>query len=151
VTTEPAAIVAFVRARLDEDEQVASHVLRHSWDSYGRQVAEAWVAERVVADEGRVDCWQVRTDRGPATVTHHVLQTPWPGELTAQHVARFGSPRRVLREVVALRAILNLYEVADSREISADAWLMLGQAVRHLAAVWSDHPDYRPEWAVEAP
>lgn len=55
-----------------------------------------------------------------------------------------GYPARVLREVAAKRALLAAYE--DAPEFS-DPWIGLDAAVRICAAVWSDHPDYRQEWA----
>ena len=55
---------------------------------------------------------------------------------------------RVLREVAAKRAILALaaVEVAYGREVDYDVRDALDVVLRHLAAVWSDHPDYRQEW-----
>jgi hypothetical protein len=61
------------------------------------------------------------------------------------HTARH-SPARVLREVAAKRAILRLY---DNPKASAHvSGLVL--AMVHIAAVWSDHPDYRAEWRPDA-
>jgi Family of unknown function (DUF6221) len=64
------------------------------------------------------------------------------------------SGSRAVRDVEAKRAILAAYEMNDN-----DAELHLGPhprkhgewdglrfAVRHLAAVWRDHPDYDPGW-----
>jgi hypothetical protein len=56
-----------------------------------------------------------------------------------EHAQRH-DPARALREVAAKRAILVMY--ADAR------WdLAREDVVRELAAVWSDHADYRQEWA----
>jgi hypothetical protein len=55
------------------------------------------------------------------------------------HVASH-DPFRVLREVEAMRKIL-----AD-RWGGPDHQDMWEHHVRLLAAIWSDHPDYRPEW-----
>lgn len=55
----------------------------------------------------------------------------------AAHIARH-DPARVLREVAAKRAIVERYAKAPD-------WAG-GEDVRLLAAVWSDHPDYRQEW-----
>jgi predicted Rossmann-fold nucleotide-binding protein len=56
-----------------------------------------------------------------------------------QHAAHY-NPVRTLREVEAKRAILAQWEAmpADSP--------VLTFAIHNLAAVYSDHPGYRPEW-----
>ena len=62
------------------------------------------------------------------------------------------NPARVLREVEAGRAILAEYgRIAESARrypnaANAAALIAMQTAVRHLVAVYSDHPDYRPEW-----
>jgi hypothetical protein len=61
---------------------------------------------------------------------------------------------RVLRDVVAKRAVVGLH----SSHWSGDCWSCSGDhgadptpapcdTVRHLAAVYADHPDYQQEWA----
>ena len=72
--------------------------------------------------------------------------------------------QRAFREVAAKRAILAAYEEAtlhpfdlpegvvegrddDERERDAAVLDALEGAICHLAAVYSDHPDYRQEWA----
>jgi hypothetical protein len=63
-------------------------------------------------------------------------------------------PERALREVAAKRAILKQYQ--DSRNLLSKqetydlvraGVAALRVAVMFLATVWSDHPDYRQEWA----
>ncbi|MBF6573753.1 DUF6221 family protein [Nocardia farcinica] len=56
-----------------------------------------------------------------------------------EHFARH-DPARVLRQVAATR-------VALSWCLDDDA-VVMGPTIRAIAAIWSDHPDYRPEWAV---
>ena len=57
-------------------------------------------------------------------------------------------PARVLREIEAKRAILGEYvavrrlqELTDTEQDYYRDWVLC-----HLAAAWSDHPDYREEW-----
>lgn len=59
------------------------------------------------------------------------------GQLSSWHLVHIArhDPARVLREVEAKRQILDL----PSHTCVTVA--------RRLALVWSDHPDYRPEWA----
>jgi hypothetical protein len=55
------------------------------------------------------------------------------------YITRF-RPARALREAAAKRAIL------AQRERSPAGSPVLTHALYCLAAIWSDHPDYRPEW-----
>jgi hypothetical protein len=127
-------LVAFLRARLDEDEARALKA-RGEWD-----------AEWVIAE------WQ-----------------DLPDEVFTQ--TRTYDPARVLREVAAKRVIAErhtvdvskvsqfLYDpytgerVPDRYDVSCvtcdyigDDPSMTCDVLRHLAAVYSDHPEYRDEW-----
>lgn len=73
-------------------------------------------------------------------------------EATARH-----EPERLPREVAAKRAILtmdtDLWRIYRTYEAAGEPGTMsLGRAqaadraVRYLAAVWNDHPDYREAW-----
>lgn len=68
------------------------------------------------------------------------------------------NPARVLRECAAKRTIVAYFELeaekmADPRKRQAASepewWLMRAaeRTLHSLAAVYSDHPDYQPEWA----
>ena len=89
----------------------------------------AFCAARLDEDEGRAKGW---AEPGGAH---------WPWLET-----------RVLREVAAGRAILAEYgRIAESARrypnaANAAALIAMQTAVRHLVAVYSDHPDYRQEW-----
>jgi Family of unknown function (DUF6221) len=70
----------------------------------------------------------------------------------ARHIARH-DPARVLREVEAKRKILrrceariNELDVHPNGLVSPRA-VLARQIIAELAAVFSDHPDYRQEWA----
>jgi Family of unknown function (DUF6221) len=64
------------------------------------------------------------------------------------------NPARVLREVEAHRAILEMYAGAlswswppgDGDEAAQDT---LRTVAHHLVAIWRDHPDYGEAWAQE--
>ena len=92
--------------------------------------------------------------------THFTID---PGSLVLVKFHRDHDPVRVLREVEAGRAILADYEEAaqhpydlpegvregrDDDERERDAYLInvLEDVLRHLAAVYRDHPDYDPAW-----
>jgi len=118
-----ALLVAFLRARLDEDEQVANAATGGPWRQVGMTVRG-----------------QTRMNGNDVLVVQHT----WPQE--SAHMVRH-DPARVLREVEAKRTIVALAVVmmkAIAHEYEAK------QADRILcvfAAIYAEHPDYRAEWA----
>jgi hypothetical protein len=144
-------LIHFVRLQLDEDERLA--------------LATSPVGDRV---------WHVANGTGLAQGSWLILQ-PHHGAQSlgshgVEHIARH-DPARVLREVEALRAIIDLHEpreyvtylkhvtywqcgycagLCHSRsglgcEQPVDA-LWPCDTVRLLAAIFSDRPGYREEW-----
>jgi Family of unknown function (DUF6221) len=122
-------LTAFVNARLDEDEYIAQGAARTDDGHAGK-----WLPVHFGAGgfDARVD----------------------------DHIGRH-DPARALREVGAGRAILDRHmphetafdglacnwcseDVDDRPQIAKERWPC--PDVRSLAAVWSDHPDYRQEW-----
>jgi hypothetical protein len=65
------------------------------------------------------------------------------------HSARH-DPARVLREVAAKRAMVRAWVEAMQEQLSGhtdtDFILLCELALAHFAAVYSDHPEYRPAW-----
>ncbi|MFF3094164.1 DUF6221 family protein [Streptomyces cyaneofuscatus] len=138
------ALVAFLRARLDDDERVARAATEGPWRVDSEDFAEAIYDARnqVVVGGGR-----------------------WGGEASvfdttedAIHIAR-QDPARTLREVEAARAVLDLHEEAGHRMDRAmrDADTVAYQEARteqralrkvllHEAAVHEAHLDYLEEW-----
>ena len=111
-------VVAFLNARLDEDESDAQFAIQ--------------LQDHYPDDEFDVDYkWaMMTTDHGPR---------PTKG---ATYVDGAPSPQRVLREVEAKRTILNLFDTY--RPTSQP----LQDVLLELAAVYSNHPDYRQEWEI---
>lgn len=75
--------------------------------------------------------------------------------------ARIGTMDEEIATAVALRSILRLhrseetgdtppYLVCRHDQVAQSAGLYPCGTVRRIAAIWSDHPDYRPEWAPTA-
>jgi hypothetical protein len=137
-------LIAFLRARLDEDEQVALAVPVTEW-----REGSSWLADLCDPLPSQRRAYGI-----PAEVT---LVT----ETDAAHIARW-DPARVLAEVEAKRRILDIalaYEATIDGEWgcchSADQ-IAAGRcpetnpdeisAIRVLAAPFADHPDYRAEW-----
>ncbi|NUL09052.1 DUF6221 family protein [Streptomyces lunaelactis] len=134
-------LVDFLRARLDEDEQVARAVEDRSapWDGQ-------WVADGNDA---------ARTHNGHVLFYGH----NWPLKAgLVDHIVRH-DPARVLREVEAKRATLEWHQdAADEMEqakldLDNEAYQaarlerrLLGRAIRRDAAVYAGHPDYDASW-----
>lgn len=120
-------LVAFLRARLDEDERVAREALSDTggpvWSDGGQY------GESVNVDE----------TGGPVAVG---AWTGYLGDGPRYHIARH-DPARVLAEVAAHRAWVDWIdgELADDA-----AQQMPWDLACALAAVYASHPDYREEW-----
>ena len=134
-------LIAFVTARLDEDEaagKAAASVAGPGWK------AEAYYPP----DESRTrTCLR---SEGGAFLADFDDAPDYP-ELAA-HIARH-DPARVLREVAAKRAIvgdenegLAMIAVHERGTWPDELTREADRILRQLAAVWSGHPDYRPEW-----
>lgn len=146
------SIVEFLRARLDEDEAVARGAIVPAHVGYKpHPELSEWVYQ---GDE--VEYAQTPEMLGHKYPENYYVTmdseglTPAVGDEVGPHIARH-DPARVLREVEAKRALLdecvdviNLpggWEYDDTPNL---AWF----ALRGLAAAYSDHPDYREEWAL---
>ena len=61
-------------------------------------------------------------------------------------------PVRMIAEVAAKREVIALHQTSQERDRLLDRVILpsvevaLGLAVKHLAAVYADHPDYDPAW-----
>lgn len=125
-------LIAFIKARLDEDELVASVAGRDGHDRW----AATWAT---VVDARDPDNFAMITD----SVSEVCL-----------HIAQF-DPCRVLREVAAKRKILWDHtpreigrRIACSRchygNVLGANWPCL--TMTSLAGVWGDHPDFSQKW-----
>jgi hypothetical protein len=115
-------LIAFLIARLDEDERTA----RAAEESGG---GDWWTAEEVL----------------------HRLTTDADGHSDAIHIARH-DPARVLRDVKADRALLRRHTIGSllSRgQYKGGYCEALDEVIQIRAARFSDHPDYRQEWAFD--
>jgi hypothetical protein len=148
-------LTEFLEARLAEDEATARATLidvkgSGYWHADERPVALTVDLYRVRDDNARPVVEAVKSlygDEGPAEPLYV------DGEAVAAHVARH-DPARVLREVAAKRDLLDRHASSersaegplanDSEVYYAEA---LEEAVRILATTYSDHQDFREEWA----
>jgi hypothetical protein len=118
--------VAFLAARLDEDETSAKLAAREGG---------TWTQDDPARFPGSISSLG-----GPV-----VYDEGAPDENQAPHIVRF-DPNRMLRDVAADRQLLAAWQQAEAAT-PASAWesdyaQALERAVRIRAAVYSDHPDY---------
>jgi hypothetical protein len=123
-------LIAFVTARLDEDEaaayKAAGGLYRGADGRFGGRPHWSALGHGIVADAADPD-WGV-VDLGPCI----------DDDALAEHIARH-DPARVLREVAAKRQLMEEISSRSSQDV-AEIYLAA------LAAIYSDHPDCRPEW-----
>lgn len=130
-------IAEFLRARLDEDEATAQAAANRRWR----------------AEDNIISLYPEHENDGFLS---------WPTRADARHAA-LHDPARVLREVAAKRAILDLADEASGLDMAVDGDRRIGsrdteaepylgdQILRLLALSYSDHPDYQPHWKLEPP
>lgn len=144
-----ADLVAFLRARLEEDEQIARAATPGPW---------AWTPEKDVWDQNGPTLIRKGTDAPDAELVEvaagwgHDAWGIYISDADQAHIAAH-DPARVLREIEAKRRLVERYERAlENRRAhpddlaSAGALLALHGTVKVLAMPYADHPDYRDEW-----
>ena len=128
-------LVAFIRARIDEDERIA----RRAASDAGEHWNGEGVSLEIELDDGSYETWQV-------------------GEHTSRH-----DPARVLRGVEARRRIVEVHEHQTFAFPEPTTGAQIGCIVCHstyedfpggwcdtlraVASEWSTHPDYQAGWA----
>lgn len=119
-------LIDFLKARIDEDEAAAALVTTpiYACDGHDRQ----WDCIAQPHEK-----WADGTDRLP---NHHATWTP------------IYEPARVLADVAAKRAIVDDcgQVFAGDQPVAAQAVWVAGRALKRLAAVYADHPDYDERW-----
>lgn len=142
-------LVEFLLARLNEDQQIAKAATPGQW--------EIWDGSRERWDGDPAGKWgyaEVFVGTTEQAVTYHPDTGHPSGSVStedATHITRH-DPARVLAEVEAKRAIVDVYALNERNDDGEDyeyasGWAQgLGEAVRHMATVYSDHPDYDESW-----
>lgn len=137
-------IVEFLKARLDEDEEVARASIsgvpeRAEW-SYEPWSSSVEGSGEVIAPNGRDDSgYPEYITCDMEGLSKAVSQKDGP------HIARH-DPARVLREVAAKRALLAW--MGNYHNIHPDNRIYLNASLYVMAASYADHPDYQKEWAI---
>ena len=155
-------IVAFLKARIDQDEATAGSP--RTWKVDHHDCAEPeWDPCTEQPCPYAAACAEGTCGHASVVGSDGMRIYPEGGHtaLEAEHIARH-DPARVLREVEAGRKLLDLYERAKSyrnqvfaqpepRSISSEMravtqMMALEQVLKLRAAVYSDHPDYDQSW-----
>lgn len=136
-------ILDFIEARLEEDEAIARVATpgpwRHSPDKHWRKPGTSWFEEAVFT--GAIG--------SEAVCIAGTGETDEPQSMSdAAHIARH-DPARVLREVAALRKIMDVLSLRVDIDGQGTVGYTYGgiKAIKAVASIWSDHDDYREEWA----
>ncbi len=143
-------LTKFLTARLDEDEALARAMTTAVWPE---QVRVAPRLDTGDAPEGQVamndptygKAWTMIWSSG-------VHEDKWHPHPKSVEVYGPDVAARVLREVEAKRAIVASHQWYVDTADRDFAYTRAGEAdlaerhVKDLAAVYSDHPDYREEW-----
>lgn len=135
MSTATTDLVAFLRARLDEDHEVARLVLGgNAIAAYKRgKPLPRWVP----SPEGDASVWD----------TDGILRVKFVWAREMDHIIRH-DPARVFAEVDAKRQIVAAYEAAG--EPAEDMWGGIAEglerAVEMLALPYANHPDYQEAW-----
>ncbi|MFJ6850394.1 DUF6221 family protein [Streptomyces sp. NPDC091271] len=136
-----ADLVAFLQARLDEQEAAAVAVggTGEGWQALGTGVYSAASLD---------------DDVPPLVTAGPEVGGSDEDAARAEHIA-LHDPAQVLREVEAARGLLKQYTAPETGEGLPDTFNRYGasmqrmavdMAVRHLAQAHAGHPDYQPEW-----
>jgi hypothetical protein len=128
-------LIEFLTARVEEDKEAALAAGGSEWTHNPDGMHGA-----------------IEDDDSGETVTYHEGS---PTREQSIHIVRF-SPARVLRDIEAKRAIIEEHRPrTDARDLRSDPCdahdpITLESepcdTLRHLAAVYRDHPDYREDW-----
>lgn len=147
-------LIAFLRARLDEDEQAATAAAESNIERLSAQphlAGQTWTADGGLVMAGSQGLWDCEGS-----------DTLCMTEPCAEHIARH-DPGRVLAEVDAKRRIVDLHSPREVASMDHETWGQTFQVCRScregdrqivapcptlrlLALPAADHPDYREEW-----
>lgn len=143
-------LIAFLLARLDEEEAAAKTATESpwAWEATGEK-DNSWAIGLVQTEEG--ETISGRIDAGEGIVIDGVCESINGRLADAVHIIRH-DPARVLREVEAGRMVLDLAATIMQSDIPVAFGSHKGaaDALRLVLAAWatiySDHPDYQEEW-----
>lgn len=164
--SDHAAMIAFLRARIDEDEQIARNAAGATWGVGTTQKVEwgpmePWTDGICRDHQGQIwpQTWTDDASHIYASAPNSRMVANMSDSYTnslnrpnARHIAHW-DPARVLAEVEVKRRIISECEkLLAARGSSADLYrtadLLANDVLRLLASTYVDHPDFDPSWRV---
>jgi hypothetical protein len=139
-------LVAFLRNRLNEDEQVAraANVKQDDPEWYTNHIALAF--PRAYRVRSRRDNRPIATVTDVSGDEEADATGILDGQAAAAHIARH-DPARVLREIESRRRLIDEHYPVDPCDVhDADMRGTACETLRLLASPHTDHEDYRAEW-----
>ncbi|SES03075.1 DUF6221 family protein [Streptomyces qinglanensis] len=149
-------LVAFLRARLDEDERLARAAAEpEKWVELNREPRPRWYVQ-LWADPDRVAVIADPESSAFPVVVSIEGMDEGDAQNRIDHIARH-DPARVLADIEAKRRVVRYYEDAartlaaaepgtPPHDLMTGAMNSLRAALQALALPYADHPDYREEW-----
>ncbi len=132
-----ADLLAFLNARLDEDEAAAKAATPGPWFALTRAEVQRI---RAKGEDGPEETWTAAVGGVPV-----MSDDESRSDADRIHVA-LHDPARVLREVGVKRNLIAEYEDCHNTGNSPEHYDGYWDAILGFAAVCSDHPDYQQEW-----
>lgn len=127
-------LIAFINARLAEDEHVARMAAEDA------SAGENWRVEARYPNSGSAG---IVGEHGEKIVSDE----GFPSQMEAAHIARH-DPARALREVAVKRAILAEHFPIDPCDAHDGNFETIAcDTLRLLGSTWGDHLDYSEDWA----
>lgn len=122
--------------------------MSNRWEQRWEQIAKKGLVEfllaRIAEDEEMAH--DVQSYLSPKD-TIDVFLTRREGDESRSKVVRPYDPARALADCKAKREIVDLIALTDSPACHVDAWTVAKRAVRAIAMIYAEHPDFREEWA----
>lgn len=161
-------LVAFLKARLDEDARSARAATPGPWalDEFGEDIKDPVPSALTLF--GQLVSKAGEYDKAVANVGNRAFLDGGLRTLDARHIARW-DPARALAEVAATRRIIDLHSDGGSSQGYTESGYDVMQhacetcgsfgeygvpwpcpTLRLLALPYASHPDYRAEWSPDA-
>ena len=134
-------LTEFLTARLDEDEATAHYAGPHivAWLTFRGSAGEMLYTTVAAGDEGDERVWAADGNELPEPASVRVVYDP------ARALRDVAAKRAIFAEHERLRSIARSF-APDDGPMSTGRVQAMRTALSILAAVYSDHPDYDPEW-----
>lgn len=137
-------LIAFVNARLNEDQKTAQAAAElcgcHPAAPVWTHIDDPDDGDRIVIED------DPHRDRMTKLKLTRKWSRTYQDLFHGRHIARH-DPKAVLADIAFKRQLLVLFDICNEEGFGgSDGWVLIRDAVYQLAALWSDHEDYNPNW-----